>query len=690
MSMKYREHIVIVIFVLFFIFAPISSAFAGVISVIPNDPLYNEQGYLGMISAPQAWGYITDAKDVVIAVIDSGVAIDHEDLKNNIWTNENEDPYNKVDDDGNGFADDVHGWDFIDNDSDPRPRIGPGSDFEGATHGTLIAGIIAAQGNNGLGVTGVAHRAEIMPLRALDSDGKGNTSKVARALVYAIENGADIINLSFVGADFDPVLEKVIKVAHEAGIVVVAAVGNESDPSAHLVKDLDEKPLYPVCYETDANFVIGVGSLEPDGTKSKFSNYGTKCIDINAPGSRIVSTQVFDETNIDTKYDALYSGYWSGTSFSTPLVAGAAALIKAINPLFSENQIMSAILDNADPILEAANPGFLGKLGRGSLNVLRAVRAAAPIGYTKTSSLAAPPLYRRVTSLATAQASGGSPTIGIFSGKILVGSFMPYTEGKAPSGIRVSQGDVDADLEDDVVVAPAGNFPSEVRIFGQRGVLKYSFLAFSEQFQNGLNVHVADVLPAKGSEIIAASASGESQEVRIFDGTGVLLYTFKPFRASTGIAVSSINFDDKGTREIEVGAFTGSSYQIKILNESGTIFKERAFAQVKGEVRLAVGNIAGESSEETVLTFVGNSRAQVLILDKDLDYISEWTAFNAYTFPDLPVSVVYSRVQRGRGKIAFGVARGNKPRISLFNAKGKERGFFWVGNRDSTDGLNVG
>ncbi|KKT35127.1 MAG: Peptidase S8 and S53, subtilisin, kexin, sedolisin [Parcubacteria group bacterium GW2011_GWA2_44_12] len=688
--MYHRFYKIIVLCALFFIFAPFAHVFAEVISVIPNDPLYKEQGYLSIISAPQAWGYITDAKDVVIAVIDSGVAIDHEDLKNNIWTNEDEDPYNKVDDDGNGFADDVHGWDFIDNDNDPHPRIGQGADFEGATHGTIVAGIIAAQGGNGLGVTGVAHRAEIMPIRALDSDGKGNTSNVARAMIYAIENGADIINLSFVGSDFDPVLEKIIKVAHEAGIVVIAAVGNESDPSAHVVKDLNEKPLYPVCYETNANFVIGVGSLEPDGAKSKFSNYGTKCIDINAPGSRIVSTQVFDETNVDTRYDALYSGYWSGTSFSTPLVAGAAALVKAINPLFSENQIMSAILDNADQISEAANPGFEGKLGRGMLNVLRAVRAAAPIGYTKTNSIAAPPLYRRVTFLATAQASGGFPTVGIFSGKTLMSSFMPYPEEKAPSGIRVSQGDVDGDLEDDIVAAPAGNFPSEVRILSQRGVLKHAFMAFSEQFQKGLNVHSADVLPAKGSEIIVASASGESQEVRIFDGTGRLIYTLKPFQSSSGIAVSSINFDDKGTREIEVGAFVGSVYQIKILNESGTIFKERAFAQVKGAARFAVGNIVGESSEETVLTYVQNSRAKTLILDKDLDYISEWTAFNSYALPDLPVSVVYSRLQRGRGKIVFGSAVGARPRISLFDAQGKERGFFWVGNRDSADGLNVG
>ena len=397
---------------------------------------------------------------------------------------------------------------------------------------------------------------------------------------------------------------------------------------------------------------------------------------------------MFDPDNTDSKYDALYSGYWSGTSFSTPLVAGSAALIKAINPFFSESQIMSAILDNADPI-DSLNPGFEGKLGSGSLNLFRAVRAAAPIGYEKGIS-AVPPLYRRVTSIAAGQATGGTPEIGIFSSKVLVSSFAPYGSSQAPIGIRVSQGDLDGDLEDDIVVVPAGDFVSEVRIYTKGGVYKNSFMAFPEHFQKGMNVHVADVLPSTGSEIIVASASGESQEVRIFNGKGSLLYTLQPFHTSFGIAVSSINFDNKGTREIEVGAVVGNTYQIKILNEAGKIFKERSIAQVNGNPSLAVGNVAGDSSVETVLTSSANNRANVLILDKDLDYIGEWSPFDSYAFKELPVSVVYSRTQRGRGSIVFGSGKGGRPKITLFDAKGKERGFFWVGNRDSELGLNVG
>lgn len=347
--------------------------------ITPNDTHFNTQYYLKHTKVEEAWEYAVGSDEVVVAVIDSGVDIDHPDLKDNVWVNENEIPSNGLDDDKNGYIDDVNGWNFVENSNDPRPQFG---DFtiEGASHGTLVAGIIGAVGHNNRGIAGINWKVKIMPLRALNSKGEGEIPQAIAAIRYATVNGAHVINLSFVGTTLSEELKRIIYDSYLKGVVIVAAVGNDGlvTNGKESGGNLDTRPIYPACFNTPfENIVIGVGAVDKENRKASFSHFGNTCIDINAPAVDIVSTQTLNP-KVGTPFNAEVSGFWNGTSFATPQVSGAAALIKSLNKNYTSNQITSFLLDTADSIDEA-NPAYQGKLGKGVLNVQNALRAAAPL-----------------------------------------------------------------------------------------------------------------------------------------------------------------------------------------------------------------------------------------------------------------------------------------------------------------------
>jgi subtilisin family serine protease len=257
-------------------------------SAAPNDPRYAQEWGLNNtgqsisgssgtadadIDAPEAWEYTTGSSDVVVAVIDTGVAMNHPDLANNIWINPGESgegkESNNVDDDGNGKKDDWRGWDFVDSDNTPRDLYG---------HGTHVAGTVGATGNDGFGVTGVAWDVSLMPLRVLGADGSGTTADVASAISYAAQNGADIINLSLGGADFSLSVSNAIAAA--TGSLVVAAAGNDG-------RNVDVTASYP-CNYASANIVC-VGASDFNDTLAGYSNYGVVNVDLVAPGTRVIS-----------------------------------------------------------------------------------------------------------------------------------------------------------------------------------------------------------------------------------------------------------------------------------------------------------------------------------------------------------------------------------------------------------------
>ena len=263
---------------------------------LPNDTHFNKLWFLhntgqwvhgisgipgADISAAEAWDIETGSHDVVIAVIDSGVAFDHPDLKNNVWVNTKEIPDNGIDDDGNGYIDDVHGRDFVNNDNNPSDYS---RDMYCDGHGTHVAGIIAARGNNNLGVSGVMWQARIMPLQVFDlfEEAIIKEYNIALAVVYAVNNGAKIINMSLGGGHYSNTQYSVLNYADQNGVLVVAAAGNGG--LDQIGDDNDLFPCYPASY--DLPNIISVAATNELDELSSYSNHGLQSVDVAAPGGR--------------------------------------------------------------------------------------------------------------------------------------------------------------------------------------------------------------------------------------------------------------------------------------------------------------------------------------------------------------------------------------------------------------------
>ncbi|MBM4093274.1 MAG: choice-of-anchor D domain-containing protein, partial [Planctomycetes bacterium] len=326
-------------------------------SFIPNDPHFSSlwgmhnTGQSGGtpgadISGPEAWSVYTGDSTVVVAVIDSGVDYNHPDLAGNIWVNPGEIPGDGIDNDGNGFIDDVQGWDFYNNDNNP---------MDDHSHGTHIAGTIAAIGNNGVGVAGVAWNAKIMPLKILGSDNKGTVWDAVKALNYAVANGAHVSNNSYADMSHSS-FRDAIAAAGEAGHIFVAAAGNNG-------RNIDTDPIYPASYNLP-NMIVVAGTTNTDGLAS-WSNYGVNSVHLGAPGVNIYSTM-----------PAGSYGNKSGTSMATPHVVGTVALLRGLRPDWTVSQLKDAILSTADPVAALAGKTVSG----GRLNAAAAVAAAYPTG----------------------------------------------------------------------------------------------------------------------------------------------------------------------------------------------------------------------------------------------------------------------------------------------------------------------
>jgi uncharacterized repeat protein (TIGR01451 family) len=321
----------------------------------PNDARYSSQWNMKNttvagfdIAAEAAWDTITGDRSIVVGVIDEGIDINHEDLKANVWTNPGETPGNNADDDGNGFVDDVNGWDFRNNDR--TVYDGPGTTADGEpvdAHGTHVAGIIGAQGDNGIGVAGVNWQTSLMSLKFIGADGTGRTSDLLRAYAYAKQmrdlwqqtggaRGANlrVLNNSYGGGGYSELELNAVRALADSGILFVAAAGNDAS-------DNDRYPQYPANY--DAPNVISVAGTERHQTSYGFTNFGARTVHVYAPGEAVLSTLP------GNTYD-----FYSGTSMASPHVAGIAALALAARPNLSLARLRSSVLYGG----EFFSPGF--------------------------------------------------------------------------------------------------------------------------------------------------------------------------------------------------------------------------------------------------------------------------------------------------------------------------------------------
>ncbi len=316
-----------------------------------NPQNIDRQWALPRIGVPDAWSLTTGSSQIIVAVIDTGIDQTHEDLRKSSF---------------------VSGYDFLLNQD-----ILPGTDSDDNGHGTLVAGVLAATPNNGLGITGVVWSVSIMPLKALNVEGEGSSENVGKAIRYATDHGASIINLSLGGVGFgqDIGLANAIRYAYGHNVVLVAAAGNDLAASG---VDLDKDPVFPICDDNAQNMVIGVAAADSNDQKPSFSNFGRSCVDVSAPGKRILST-IGRNPVTRAKSPNTYA-YASGTSLAVPFVSGQAALLKTLYPDATNRQIRDRIMSTTDSIdavnaYQCGGNSCAGKLGTGRINILRSLQS---------------------------------------------------------------------------------------------------------------------------------------------------------------------------------------------------------------------------------------------------------------------------------------------------------------------------
>ncbi|PIT90782.1 MAG: hypothetical protein COU22_00280 [Candidatus Komeilibacteria bacterium CG10_big_fil_rev_8_21_14_0_10_41_13] len=656
---------------------PLSGQAAFDLSLIPSDNHLKNQGYFNNLYILDAWDIKNKSPEVVVAVIDSGVDIEHPDLYQNIWTNPGEIAGDQIDNDNNGYIDDINGWDFVLNIPDPRPKLTGKFTNLGINHGTLVSGVIGAMGDNNFGLAGVSWQIKIMPLKMFNGEGNGDLFLLEKAINYAIDKGADIINLSLVGVQYDQSLQDIIKKAYDNNIIIVAAAGNEtvvkgSDQDFGL--DLSENPQYPICYDglNGANYVLGVGSVDRDDKKSAFSNYGTSCLDVYAPGENYFGLTAVLPASPD--YLSYFGGYYSGTSLSAPLVSGTAALLKSLRPDLTNQEIYSLIIESADDITRQ-NPGLSDKLGGGRLNVYAALEAAKGLKSNQRYLIFSP-------------RHGSEPKVMIYtlSGQ-KISEFLAY-EKSFRGGLEVASADLDGDGQAEIITAAGQSGGPHVRIFSQSGQLKGQFFAYNANFTGGVSLTAADLDGDGQAEIITAPQTGLEPLIRVFDFKGVLKSEFLAYEKSFtgGINLTSADIDANGRHKIVTASRAGRVSQVKIFDSEGNLINSfKPYGDFSGGVTV-VGKNAFFDQRDEILTFPEqNHLPELKYYSASGEVIHQFLAVNENI--EAP-NIARENINQTE-LVVIGKSRQEYYEVQVFNMLGELISWFSLPQTDPTEGFNL-
>ncbi len=634
------------------------------IATTPDDTDLSLQWHLvnttGGINAEAAWNTQTGSSDVIVAVIDTGVDMDHPDLVGNFWVNVGEIAGNGIDDDANGYIDDVNGYDFVDLTGDPNPdpdgvdNDGYGGADTGVTHGTHVAGIIGAIGNNTLGISGVVWDVSIMALKALDDEGSGTDAAIGEAIRYATDNGADIINMSLGGYGSTTILQSATEYAIAGGVLVVVAAGNDGT-------SIDDDPFFPTCYDS----VLGVGSTTVDNEASSFSNFGT-CVDVSGPGSSIYSTLYTNDAATGFTDDY---GYMSGTSMATPVVVGVAALVKASNLALTDTQLYDIVVDSSIDI------GLATEYGAGRVDA--------------ESALSNIDLANRPSKPATIIAFTDSTSSSTVSEATRTNEQTPYfswtdsTDDSGIAGYYVYFGtNPDADPVTEGVLQTTVTFES-AEVSGNS--VSYYLLIKAIDIEGNVSSksasfeYIVDTIVKKPTKLTIGRVSNGMlvswNKVKNEDVAKYIIFR----KVGKGKFVKLAKVGSKSTSYVDVTVRNNVNYQYKV--KAIDDFKNSQFSKKKKGTFIARDRvvIAPGPGAGTVIG-VYNTKRKL--------FEQTWFAFGG-NFP-YGVELAVGNFDKDRKEeIVTAVASVGAPEVRVYEANGKQKSYFFAYDRSFTGGVRV-
>lgn len=640
-----------------------------------NDPYVDQWGYEDT-GVYRAWDTTTGSSDVVVAVIDNGFDSGHPDLRNNLWINKDEIPGNKIDDDKNGYVDDVEGWNFAMEDANgdgeiddkelkgnnnPRPVVDGLSEEEKEanvfSHGTVVAGIIGAVGNNGRDGAGINWAAKLMNVKVLDNSGIGFLDNMPEAIRYAVDNGAHVINISIVGGLQLDELDEALEYAYNKGVFVVVASGNDSI-------NLNSLRMYPVCSDVDSKvgFVIGTSAIDKDHYSAYFSNTGSDCVDIAAPGVGINSTIRYSPKNgLNESY-----GYgWDGTSFASPFIAGGAALVKSVRPDWKAPQIIEALFKTVQHTPSDDEVEYANLFGKGLIQIDKAVEYAkstkpgvpnAPVIDAKHRILSYQPdtgeveernsldgtssFYKRIgligiDKLVSFKDEAGTPLYALARKAsattreiaIYDKSFRKQNsiQVSATMQVDIAVGDVHANPGLEVVVAPKDGNQVLFKVFDMSGSELYEVVKSAGTYMEAqLALVKTGVTPA---QVLVLYTSNNSPIVAQYNGQALMGTVSLPSYAIGGtIAAGDIEGD--GVDEFVIGSGLGQNVSLAYYELDGTL-KSKFYGYdpgFKGGIRAQILDYDNDGAEDVLISALDGTQP-VRVWNRKVKRLDNWYPF---------------------------------------------------------------
>ena len=618
---------------------------------ISDDPEFYQWGY-DTVNAYEAWENTQGSNTVVVAVLDNGFDTFHPDLQQNAWKNVDEIAGNAIDDDNNGFIDDVWGWSFeqvdkngdgrVDNDeakghNNPRPPVKLNESYDDDNiihHGTVVAGIIGGVANNQLAGSGISWNVQLMNVRVVGNSGSGLFSPLADAILYAVDNGADIINISMVG----PVNEDVkdaVKYAYDSGVSIFAAAGND-------LSNLNDVPRYPICADSgeSSDWVLGVSAITEERSLAIFSNRGSNCVDITAPGVNIASTMRYAPRFGLTE---LHGTGWNGTSFAVPFVSGAAALIKGLHPEWGPDKIYETLLETVQHSPGQDETVYANYFGAGLLQIDKAVSKALEtissveplthIGYIEendgsvlSQTIATKAVQTKdreailegITALEQGRHNGQrvyvavKPSVHSTSDVLVLDeSFTNIisqwkVQGTLPLDIAI--GDVTRNGETNIVIAPKSADDQLFWVYDING--NYIGGKAVDRIHQGVRLTLEETTQANTYEIlIAVDTSDRVEQMQRYNGQFQLLSTYALPISNVGDIISA-DIDGDGIAEHVISSAGGGAGMLAYYESNGKM-KRQFFAYsgtIDSDMQLTKGDILHDGRDEVIVSLESGSQ----------------------------------------------------------------------------------